>query len=70
VCGAALFDSPQGGTSPCRGLAHKHGCGKRGKNLKISAKKVVFLVSRNENLISPLLAPPLEELLEKSISAP
>jgi len=24
---------------------HKHGCGKRGRNLKILAKKAVFLVS-------------------------
>ena len=47
---------------------HKHGCRKRGKNLKISAKKAVFLVSRGENLISPLLAP-LEKLLENSTSA-
>jgi len=37
--------------------------------LKISAKKVVFLVSRGKNQISPLLAPP-RKTLEKSPSAP
>ena len=38
--------------------AHKHGCRKRGRNLKISAKKGVFLVSSGKKQISPLLATP------------
>jgi len=36
---------------------HKHGCRKRGNDLKISAKKAVFLFSSVKNQISPLLAP-------------
>jgi len=48
---------------------HKHGCRKKGKNLKISAKKAVFLVSSGKNYISPLL-PPVEKPLEKSTSVP
>jgi len=35
---------------------HKQGCRKGGRNLKISAKKPVFLVSSGKNQISPLLA--------------
>ena len=38
-------------------------------NLKISGTKVVFLVSRGKNRISPLLAP-LEKFLEKAASDP
>jgi len=49
-------------------LPHKRGCQKRDKNLKISAKKAVFLVSSVENQISLLLAPPLEKRFEKSTS--
>jgi len=37
---------------------HKHGCRKRGKNLKIAAKMAVALVSSVKNQISPLLPPP------------
>jgi len=48
---------------------HKHGCRKRGRNLKISEKKDVFLVSSCKKQISPLLAP-LEKLLEKCTSDP
>jgi len=40
------------------------------RNLKISAKKVVFLVSSGKKHISPLLAPYLENLLEKSTNGP
>jgi len=40
-----------------------------GRNLKISAKKAVFLVVSGEKKIPPLLAP-LEKLLKKSTSAP
>jgi len=47
---------------------HKRGCQKRGKNLEISAKKAVFLVSSVKKQISPLLAPPLEKRFEKSTS--
>jgi len=46
---------------------HKHGCRKRGKNLKSSAKMAVFLLSSVKKQISPLLAP-LEKGLEKSTS--
>jgi len=46
---------------------HKHGCRKGGKNLKIAAKKAVYIVSSGVNEISPLLLP-LEKLLEKSTS--
>jgi len=49
-------------------LTHKHGCRKRGRNLKISAKNI-FLVSSVKNQISPLLSP-LGKLLEKSTSGP
>jgi len=38
--------------------------------LKISAEKVVFLVSSEKNQISPFLLPPLEKRLEKSTNAP
>jgi len=41
-----------------------------GRNLKISAKKGVFLVSSGKQQISPLLLPPKEKRLEKSISGP
>jgi len=37
---------------------HKHGCRKKGRILKISAKKAVFLVSSGKKQISPLLGPP------------
>jgi len=40
-----------------------------GRNLKISAKKAVFLVSSDENQISPLWSPSIE-LLEKFTSGP
>jgi len=40
----------------------------RGKNLKISAKKAVFLVSSGKKQISPLLAPH-RKIFEKSNSA-
>jgi len=49
--------------------ANKHGCRKGGRNLKISAKKAVFIVSSGENQISPLL-PLLVKLLEESTGAP
>jgi len=48
---------------------HKHGCRTGDRNLKISAKKAVFLVVSGKNQISPLLAP-LEKLMKKSTSAP
>jgi len=35
---------------------HKHGCRKTGRNLKISAKRTVFLVSSGEKQISSLVA--------------
>jgi len=35
----------------------EHGCRKGGTNLKISAKKVVFLLSSDKNRTSPLLLP-------------
>jgi len=41
---------------------HKHGCRKRRRNLKISVKKVVFLVSRGKNQISLLFATPTKTL--------
>ena len=44
---------------------HKHGCRKRGRNLEISAKNAVFLISSAKKQISPLLAP-VQKLLEKS----
>jgi len=47
---------------------HKDGCGKRGRSLKISAKKAVFLVSSEKKEISPLIAP-LEKSLEKATNA-
>jgi len=37
---------------------NKHGCRKGERNLKISAKKAVFLVLTGEKQISPLLVPP------------
>ena len=37
---------------------HEHGCRKGDRNMKISAKKAVFLVSSGQKQISPLLAPP------------
>ena len=43
---------------------NKHVCRKMGKNLRISAEKAIFLVSRGENLISPILAI-LETYFEK-----
>jgi len=49
--------------------AHKHGCWKRGRNLKISAKKAVFLVSSGKKKFHHFW-PPLEKLLEKSTGAP
>ena len=36
---------------------HKHGCRRRSRNLKISAKKDVLLVLSGKKQISPLLAP-------------
>jgi len=46
---------------------NKHGCQKRGRNLKFSEKKAVFLASSGKKLISlPLV--PLEKPLEKSDS--
>jgi len=48
---------------------HKHGCQKGDSNLKISAKKAVFLVSSGKEQNSPLLDPP-KKCLEKSTSAP
>jgi len=45
------------------------GCRKRGRNLKISAKNAVFLISRGKKQISPLLAS-RRKVLEKSTSAP
>jgi len=47
---------------------HKHGRWKGSRNLKISVKKAVLLVSSGKKHISPLLAPYLEKLLEKSTS--
>jgi len=47
----------------------KHVCQKGDRNLKISAKKAVFLVVSGKKQISPLFDP-LEKHLEKSTSAP
>ena len=48
--------------------AQKHGCRKRGRNFKISAKNAVFLISSGKDQISPYLSP-RRKMFGKSISA-
>jgi len=50
--------------------AHKHRCRNGGRNLEISAKKAVFLVSSGKKTNFTNFVSPLEKCLEKSISAP